>query len=121
MNFTPGSLRVLAEEHFAVESVLGMSAPDDVLRIELARCRRHSLITLPFTFRRVPEWWRLFGLRVLGYAKRASAILKPRGAATSFTRQEAEEAYGFCISDIEIAAEASPSTNVVLIARPKRS
>ena len=122
--FSPDALREVASKHFEVEELLSMTAPPEVVDLELQRCATLRRVTTPFTFRGAPEWWRSRGLGVLaraqGIVDRARQHVREDDAPVSV--ENAPSTFGFDASQVEISASASPSTNIVLVAvRPDRA
>jgi SAM-dependent methyltransferase len=108
--YTPQELVDVVAEQFSVIETLGMTAPPEIVRFELDRCRTLKVAAFPFTFPGAPEGWRRRGLRLL---KRLHAA---RGAGKA--PQEKTD-FGFTQDVIEISAAAEPSVNIVLVAKPR--
>lgn len=107
--FTPEELTgLVSAAGFDVQETLGMSAPADVIALEINRCRKLRIAAYPFTFPGAPEAWRTRGLH---------ALKKLDGAASSATSPSTPQDFGFGLDDIEISATAAPSVNVVVVAR----
>jgi SAM-dependent methyltransferase len=101
----PQELGQLLAPVFDTTSVFGMTAPDEVINIELRRCRKTRVLTYPFTFPGAPERWRSWGLkRMKGMSERTDG--DAAGPAKTFD---------FDLSDIRIAPEMSPSANIITV------
>ena len=102
--YRPDELAALLGTRFTDVTVLGMTAPDHMIKHELRRYRRMRTLAYPFTFPGAPEWWRVFGLRL---AKRLARRERPRTSPGAF---------GFGPDDVIIASGAHPSVNIVALA-----
>ena len=107
IEYRPEGLVSLLRTRFADVTAFGMTAPDRIIGHELRRYRRARVRTYPFTFPAAPEWWRSLGLKA---AER-------RGRRRQATTPPGREEFGFGPAEIVIAASASPSVNIVAIAR----
>lgn len=114
--YAPEELRFLIQRHFGHCELFGMTARDDVVRIELKRTRLLRLLTWIFTFPGSPEGYRQFSLSLL---KRLSRLV---GSAYSQDRQEKSKPvdYPFSVDDIVIGKDAEPSVNIVCVAEKSR-
>jgi SAM-dependent methyltransferase len=101
-----GELRDLVRGHFSHVDVLGMTASSDMIGIELRRCSSVKWMTLPFTLPGLPNRWRIAGLNLIHHL---------RGERNRARAGELRE-YPFTVDDVEIAANAAPSVNLVAIA-----
>lgn len=112
-----GLARVIGR-HLEVSQVLGMTAPPGVVDLELRRCRRLRLVTLPFTFPGAPERWRVGGLEALRAASSLPGRLRRsrRGSAPAPVPATGAPDFGFGPQDVVIAEGASPSVNTVVVA-----
>lgn len=95
--------RVL-RRHFDCVEMHGMSAPREVIDIEIRRCRRLMWAMLPLTLPIWPDSWRVAMLNAVHQ-------LRGKGARTGPPREHA-----FALDDIEISPAASPSANLVALA-----
>jgi SAM-dependent methyltransferase len=103
--WSPQEMEQLLAPVFDKTSVFGMTAPDEVINIELSRCRRTRILTYPFTFPGAPERWRSWGLkRMKGLSARTD------GGATGPAKT-----FDFDLGDIRIASSATPSANIVTV------
>jgi SAM-dependent methyltransferase len=123
--YTPEGLATAVGRHLEVEEVMGMTAPAPVVELELRRARRLRIATMPFTFPRSPERWRVGGLETLraagGLVSRARSLTRIRQAAV-IGPHATESSYPFGPEDVVIARGAEPATNIVLVAsRPDGS
>lgn len=105
--YTPEELVGVVAEQFKVLETLGMTAPADVVGLELDRCRTLKVAAFPFTFPGAPEAWRRRGL---GLLKKLNAARDARKAP------EERRDFGFAQGDIEISASANPSVNILIVA-----
>lgn len=105
--FTPEELTGIVAEQFQVQEVLGMTAPPEIVKLELDRCRKLKLAAFPFTFPGAPEAWRQRGLGLLKKANTARATNSAPADRPDF---------GFGLEQIEISKTASPSVNIVVVA-----
>lgn len=99
--------RELAEvlsSHFESIEILGMTAKPEMIGIELRRCNKVKWMTLPVTLPLIPDRWRVAAL---------NAIHRARGESA---RNGAPRDYPFTVDDVRIAADASPSVNLVAVA-----
>jgi len=103
--WAPQGMEELLRPVFDRTSVFGMTAPDDVLNIELSRCRKTRVLTYPFTFPGAPEWLRSRGLKLM---KGLSA--RTEGGATGPAKT-----FDFDLSDIRIAPAVTPSANIITV------
>lgn len=99
-------LRDLMLRYFSQVDVLGMTAKPDIIDIELRRCRKVKWMTLPFTLPGLPDRWRIAGLNLIHHL---------RGERERARTGELRE-YPFTVDDVEIAANAAPSVNLVAVA-----
>lgn len=113
VEYAPDDFLVALGRRFSDVALFGMTAREDVIAIELRRTRLMRILTYPFTFPGAPEWYRLFGL---GSMKALSRLF---GSVYSRKRQQAavDADYGFSTDDIVIAEDASPSVNIICVAR----
>lgn len=92
---------------FADVTLSGMGGKPEVIQRELRRTRRTMWLTLPFTLPFVPERLRVTMLHWLKRLNdRRSALPTPASGSMDFGEE-----------DIFIAAEASPSVNLIAVAR----
>jgi SAM-dependent methyltransferase len=103
--WTPEQMRQMLARVFDQTRVFGMTAPEEIIDIELRRCRRVRILTYPFTFPGAPARWRSWGL---GLMKRLSRGTD--GAAAGPARS-----FEFGLGDIRIAPDASPSANIITV------
>jgi SAM-dependent methyltransferase len=103
IEFSPTDVHRWLATRFSTVEMLGMSARAQIIDHELGRYRRMRLLSYPFTFPGAPERWRLAGIRL------AKRLIGHR--ASSEVRN-----FDFGPKDIEIAADAAPSVNVVAVA-----
>jgi len=103
--WTPAELEQLLAAVFDKTSVLGMTAPLEVINIELSRCRKTRVLTYPFTFPGSPERWRSWGLK----------LMKGLSARTDEGATGPAKTFDFDLSDIRIAPGASPSANIITV------
>ncbi len=106
--YRPKELERLLLDTFEDVEIHGMTAPPGVIDHELRRIRRTRLLTYPFTFPGAPEALRRGGL---GLLKRMRAR-KPASPATA-----TPPAFDFGHEVITISATATPSVNIVAVAR----
>jgi SAM-dependent methyltransferase len=106
--FLPAELTGIIAGQFKVVETLGMSAPADVIKLEIDRCRTLRVVAYPFTFPGAPEKLRQRGLGLLK---------KMNNARTAGATPDAAPDFGFGTEDVEISATASPSVNIVVVAR----
>jgi len=99
--------RLLAR-HFAQAEVMGMTATPSLIDVELRRARRVRWMTLPFTLPVMPDRWRVGALALLHRLRRPVRAATATGAVRD---------YPWDASDVTIARGASPSTNLVAVAR----
>lgn len=90
--------------YFQHVDVLGMTATPEMIEIELRRCNKVKWMSLPFTLPIIPDRWRVAAL---------NAVHRVRGDAMH-TGEPCE--YPFTADDVRIAANASPSVNLVAVA-----
>lgn len=90
---------------FASLEMLGMTARPDMVAIEVRRCAKLKWMTLPFTFPGIPDAWRVAAL---------NAIHRMRGSRGG---DPVATDYGFSVDDVSVGVDASPSVNLVAIAR----
>jgi SAM-dependent methyltransferase len=117
--FSQDGLADAVRRHLRVAEVMGMTAPPEVLELELRRARLLKVASLPFTFPGSPERWRVAGLESMRSAAAVARRLKGRlrrRPAKATPGPATEAAYPFGADDIVIAAGAVPSTNIVLVA-----
>jgi len=106
--FTPTELTGIVAEQFDVQETLGMSAPAEVIKLEIDRCRKLRVAAYPFTFPGVPE----------GVRQRGLGVLKQLNAARSSSgTPDSQPDFGFGLEDVEISATAKPSVNIVIVAK----
>jgi SAM-dependent methyltransferase len=105
--FTPAELNGIVAEQFVLRETLGMTAPPEIVELEVDRCRKLRVVAYPFTFPGVPEPVRRRGL---GLLKRLDAV-RSCGATPG-----AEPDFGFGLDAVEISATADPSVNIVIVA-----
>jgi SAM-dependent methyltransferase len=103
--WAPKEMEQLLAPVFETTKVFGMTAPAEVINIELNRCRKTRALTYPFTFPGAPERWRSWGLRLM---KGLSA--KTEGAATGPAKS-----FDFDLNAIRIEPAVSPSANIVTV------
>lgn len=103
--WAPQEMEQLLAPFFDKTSVFGMTAPDEVINIELSRCRKARVLTYPFTFPGAPEPWRARGLKLM---KGLSA--KAEGGVKGPTKT-----FDFDLSSIRIAPALSPSANIITV------
>ena len=101
----PQEMEQLLAPVFDKTSLFGMTAPAEVINIELSRCRKTRILTYPFTFPRAPERWRTRGLK----------LMKGLSAGTKVDAEGATKTFDFDLSDICIAAQVSPSANIITV------
>lgn len=99
-----GELSRLLSRHFEHVEVMGMTGKQELLDIELNRCRKVKWMSLPFTLPIMPDRWRVSALNAIHR-------LRGPGVATGAARE-----YAFDVSDIQIRKGAAPSVNLVAIA-----
>lgn len=85
--------------------VMGMTARADMIDVEIRRCTKLKWLSLPFTFPGIPDRWRVAAL---------NQVHRLRGSRGG---EAVESEFGFSVDDIHIGADASPSVNLVAIAR----
>lgn len=120
---TDTGLAQVVGRHLEVDAVLGMTAPPGVIDLELRRCRRLRLVTLPFTFPGAPEGWRVRGIEALRTLSGVPGRLRRArgGSADEPASPAGTTDFGFGPRDVVIAEGASPSVNTVVVAtRPGR-
>ena len=100
-----GELGKLLSRHFGHVEVMGMTARRDMLDIELRRARKVKWLSLPFTLPIMPDRLRVAALNLVHKARGP-------GIATGEPRE-----FPWDASDVKIEAGASPSVNLVAIAR----
>jgi len=108
--FLPAELTGIVAEQFEDVETQGMTAPPEIIKLEINRCHQLRLAAYPFTFPGVPEKVRQRGL---GLLKKLNA------ARTSSASGDTTPDFGFGTQDVEISATASPSVNIVITARKK--
>ncbi len=106
--YRPAELERLLLDAFDHVEMLGMTAPPSVIDHELRRIRRTRLLTYPFTFPGAPEVLRRAGL---GLVKRM------RGRKPASRPVPSPPTFDFGHEVITIAEDASPSVNIVAVAR----
>lgn len=92
----------LLARHFDHVEVLGMTAKDEMIGFELRRCNKIKWLMLPITLPIIPDRLRVAALNL---------VHRIRGRRTG-----APAEYPFSIDDVEIAADAAPSVNLVAVA-----
>lgn len=103
--YSKRGLRRILDNVFPDVEIMGMSAREDVIGIEIRRCRKLKWLALPFTLPIIPDTWRVAALNAIHrYHQRGSAMGPPGN-------------YNFTIEDIHIARDASPSVNIVALCR----
>jgi SAM-dependent methyltransferase len=105
--FLPQELARIVSQQFTVVENIGMTAPPEIVKLELDRCRKLKLAAYPFTFPGVPEKVRQRGL----------GLLKQLNAARSGAAPDTQPDFGFGLDAIEISATADPSVNIVIVAK----
>lgn len=103
--YSASGLSALLTRYFQKVEMLGMTAKSDVIDIELQRCNRIKWLSLPFTLPFLPDSWRVTAL---------NAVHKTRGPGVG--RGGPPQEFSFDASDIQIAAGARPSVNLVAVA-----
>jgi SAM-dependent methyltransferase len=103
--WSPDEMEQLLAPVFDKTNVFGMTAPDDVVKIELIRCRKTRVLTYPFTFPGAPEWWRSRGLK----------LMKGMSARSGTGASGPAKRFDFDLSDIRIASDVSPSVNIITV------
>lgn len=103
--WAPQEMEQLLAPVFDKTSVYGMTAHDEVINIELSRCRRVRVLTYPFTFPGAPERWRSWGLM----------LMKGLSARTGGSAMGPAKTFDFDLSDIRIAPAVSPSANIITV------
>lgn len=105
--WAPDEVEQLLAPVFDKTSVFGMTAPADVLKLELSRCRKVRALTYLFTFPGAPLAWRVWGLNLMkGLSTRTEG--GPGGPAKSFD---------FDHSAVSIAPGVSPSVNIITVSK----
>lgn len=99
----------LVGQRFDVVSLLQMGAIAQVASVEIRRYRLLKWLTLPFTFRGVPENWRQFGLNFIHR-------IRPQRHKTN---KPFEPTFG--VESIVLAPQVNNSLNLVVVAKPKNS
>lgn len=89
--------------------VLGMTARPDMIEVEIRRCTKLKWLSLPFTFPGIPDRLRVVAL---------NAIHRVRGAGARGGDPVSTD-YGYSIEDVRVGTDASPSVNLVAIARTR--
>ncbi|WP_431837321.1 class I SAM-dependent methyltransferase [Cellulomonas sp. Y8] len=107
--YAPEELRAVLAPRFPDVELLGMTAGPAVLRAELSRYRRTRLLTYPVTFPGIPDRWRLAGVRLV------KRLIGGRSAGRVPTGDRRD--FGFGPQDVRVAPGATPSVNVVAVAR----
>lgn len=102
--YSADSLTNKIRAHFASVELLRMSGRQDVIGVELRRCRRMKWMALPFTLPILPDRVRVAMLNLV------HALRSRRAGATG------ELAFDFDESAIAIGKDAFPSLNLVAIA-----
>lgn len=102
--YSGAELGAKLREHFPRVEVLGMGGRRDVIEIELARYRKLKWMTLPFTLPLMPDAWRVAALNL---------IHRIRGTQS---RGGQPRDYPYAVEDVTIAADISPSVNLVAVA-----
>lgn len=103
------TLERLLRTAFGAVEMRYMSGRDDVIELELARCRTVRWAALPFTFPGAPETWRQAGLALLHR-------LRPRAAPAAATGAALRD-FGFGVDDLAISESPARSVNLVATAR----
>jgi SAM-dependent methyltransferase len=117
--FDQKGLAARVGRHLRVDDVMGLTAPEGVVDLELRRARLLKWSSLPFTFPGAPERWRVAGIEAMRSAAGLAARLRRRLRRTSAVIESGDgrpDAFPFGPDDIEISTGAAPSTNVVLVA-----
>jgi SAM-dependent methyltransferase len=105
--YSDESLHRLLAKQFPDVTIQFMSGAEDIIAVELDRCRRLKWMTLPFTAPFVPEPLRVAGLSGLRWLK-----------DTLTSRPPAEPAdFSFTVEDLWIGPSPQGSTNLVAVAR----
>lgn len=99
-------LKKVLSESFASVEMMRMGGETEVLRIELRRTRRAKWVSLPFTLPFIPEPLRKWALRQL-------QRVGNRGSATTAEQRS----FPFDQSSLVISPDASPSVNLIAVAR----
>jgi len=99
-----GELARTLSGYFDQVQVLDMSGKPEMIDIEVRRCSRIKWLTLPATLPILPDSWRVAVLNLINR-------VRGEGARTG-----AEREFPFTIDDVKIAANASPSVNLVAVA-----
>lgn len=102
--------------HFARVEVAGMSADDELISLETRRYRKLRTLTYPVTFPGAPDAIRLPALRMLQRMERRRQAIDTTRAASSATL----ESFDVSPTDVQVFTTASPSLNVVALARQPR-
>jgi SAM-dependent methyltransferase len=131
VEYNSGRLERLLKSHFSEVEIDLMSGEPTIIDRELRRCRRLKWITLPFTFPGTPEAWRQLGLgamkRIQSGARRRqdlSGKLDTDGIGAMGGAGEVvtpSHAYPYDQSVLRIAPKATPSVNLVAVARAPRA
>ncbi|HET9729551.1 MAG TPA: class I SAM-dependent methyltransferase [Acidimicrobiia bacterium] len=104
--YEPEELAALMARDFASVDTYGMTAPANVLQVELDRGHRMRRLAYPLTFPGAPDWWRKPGLKALKKI-RAARAKAPVGPAPT---------YDFDESVIRIEPNVTPSAHILTVA-----
>jgi SAM-dependent methyltransferase len=131
VEYDSGGLERLLKSHFSNVEIDSMSGEPTIINREIRRCRRLKWITLPGTFPGAPEAWRqlvLAGMKRVqsGVRRRQDVSGRPDtdgmtamgGAGEAVTPSNA---FPYDQSVLRIAPMATPSVNLVAVARARHS
>jgi SAM-dependent methyltransferase len=99
--YSENELIAMLLKHFADVRIFGMGGEERVLAMELSRTAKLRFLTLPFTFPFAPDWWRVFGLKLLKRLKVRKQLCLPTFDETA----------------VWIQNGVSPSVNIIAEAR----
>lgn len=110
--WNPQQMREIMERVFPQVDLFGMTAPPEMLQIELNRCRKLRLVAVPLTLPVIPERVRLPALAVLTHIRDVT-----RGVIGQLRGRTEHAEFNGREDDITIAPNVSPSTNIIAVAR----